>query len=200
MSENTAKKALTKADILSLDDYIKQRDQLRKDILVIKKPRRIDVGPHATFYFENYATMKQQIQEMLYIEKGGDEQLEDELEAYNPLIPQGNELTVTLMFEIDNPTVRLQTLLQLTDVEMTAYVEVNGVKTFAEPEQEVERTAADGKTSSVHFLHFRFQPQQISELGLADSKVVLGIEHKNYAHMTVLSQDTKTSLANDFDA
>ena len=199
MSENTAKKALTKADILSLDDYIKQRDQLRKDILVIKKPRRIDVGPHATFYFENYATMKQQIQEMLYIEKGGDEQLEDELEAYNPLIPQGNELTVTLMFEIDNPTVRLQTLLQLTDVEMTAYVEVNGVKTFAEPEQEVERTAADGKTSSVHFLHFRFQPQQISELGLADSKVVLGIEHKNYAHMTVLSQDTKTSLANDFD-
>ena len=200
MSENTAKKALTKADILSLDDYIKQRDQLRKDILVIKKPRRIDVGPHATFYFENYATMKQQIQEMLYIEKGGDEQLEDELEAYNPLIPQGNELTVTLMFEIDNPTVRLQTLLQLTDVEMTAYVEVNGVKTFAESEQEVERTAADGKTSSVHFLHFRFQPQQISELGLADSKVVLGIEHKNYAHMTVLSQDTKTSLANDFDA
>lgn len=194
-----AEKVLTKEDILSLDAYMEVRDQLRKDIVAFKKPRRIDVGPHATFYFENYATMKQQIQEMLYIEKGGDEQLEDELEAYNPMIPQGDELTVTLMFEIDNPTVRLKTLLSLTDVELTAYVEVNGVKSYAKPEQEVERTASDGKTSSVHFLHFPFAAEQIADFAKPDTKVVLGIEHENYAHMTVLTEETKASLAADFD-
>lgn len=198
--EAVSKKSLSKEDILSLDDYRACRDQLRKDIVALKKPRRIDVGPHATFYFENYATMKQQIQEMLYIEKGGDEQLEDELEAYNPMIPQGDELTVTLMFEIDNPQVRLQTLLQLTDVELTAYVSVNGEKSYAKPEQEVERTASDGKTSSVHFLHFPFNAAQIAAFNAPDSEVILGIEHENYAHMTVLNTETKASLAGDFDA
>ena len=198
--EAVSKKSLSKEDILSLDDYRACRDQLRKDIVALKKPRRIDVGPHATFYFENYATMKQQIQEMLYIEKGGDEQLEDELEAYNPMIPQGDELTVTLMFEIDNPQVRLQTLLQLTDVELTAYVSVNGEKSYAKPEQEVERTASDGKTSSVHFLHCPFNAAQIAAFNAPDSEVILGIEHENYAHMTVLNSETKASLASDFDA
>ena len=195
-----AAKVLTKADILQLDDYIAQRKDLRSAIVALKKPRRIDVGPHATFYFENYATMKQQIQEMLYIEKGGDEQLDDELEAYNPMIPQGQELTATLMFEIDNPQVRLQTLLSLTDVELTAYIEVNGVKTYARPEQEVERTSADGKTSSVHFLHFDFEPTQIAAFGAEETKVILGIEHENYAHMAALGAETKASLAADFDA
>lgn len=195
-----AAKVLTKADILQLDDYIAQRKELRSAIVALKKPRRIDVGPHATFYFENYATMKQQIQEMLYIEKGGDEQLDDELEAYNPMIPQGAELTATLMFEIDNPEVRLKTLLSLTDVELTAYIEVNGVKAYARPEQEVERTSADGKTSSVHFLHFDFEAAQIAQLNSDDTKIILGIEHENYAHMTVLGEATKASLAGDFDA
>ena len=199
-SPTGAKKSLSKEDILSLDDYRAYRDQLRKDIVALKKPRRIDVGPHATFYFENYATMKQQIQEMLYIEKGGDAQLEDELEAYNPMIPKGDELTVTLMFEIDNPQIRLKTLLQLTGVELTAYVSVNGEKAYAKPEQEVERTAADGKTSSVHFLHFPFTPAQIAAFNAPDSEVILGIEHENYAHMTVLGHETKASLAADFDA
>ena len=195
-----AAKVLTKADIQQLDDYIAQRKELRSAIVALKKPRRIDVGPHATFYFENYATMKQQIQEMLYIEKGGDEQLDDELEAYNPMIPQGAELTATLMFEIDNPEVRLKTLLSLTDVELTAYIEVNGVKAYARPEQEVERTSADGKTSSVHFLHFDFEAAQIAQLNSDDTKIILGIEHENYAHMTVLGEATKASLAGDFDA
>jgi hypothetical protein len=192
-------KTLTKTDILSLDDYLPVRDQLRRDIVALKKPRRIDVGPHSTFYFENYATMKQQIQEMLYIEKGGDEQLEDELEAYNPMVPQGAELTATLMFEIDNPEVRLKTLLSLTDVELTAYVEVDGVKSYARPEQEVERTSADGKTSSVHFLHFDFEAAAIAAFKGGDAKVVLGIEHANYGHMTMLGDETKASLAADFD-
>lgn len=196
----TAPKIISKSDILSLEEYVANRAHLRAESLALKKPRRINVGPHATFYFENYATMKQQIQEMLYIEKGGDAQLEDELEAYNPMIPQGDELTATLMFEIDNPVQRLQVLLSLTDVELSVYIEVDGVKTYAEPEQEVERTTSDGKTSSVHFLHFRFAPEQITSFAKPDTQVILGMEHVNYPHMTGLSQETKISLSGDFDA
>jgi hypothetical protein len=152
----TTPKTITRDDIMSLEEYTDQRDLLRKAVVALKKPRRIDVGPHATFYFENYATMKQQIQEMLYIEKGGDEQLTEELEAYNPMIPQGHELTTTLMFEINDEVRRGTVLRQLTDVELTAYVQVGDEKVFAEPEQEVERTAPDGKTSFVIFFDFRF--------------------------------------------
>jgi hypothetical protein len=196
----TTPKTITRDDIMSLEEYTDQRDLLRKAVVALKKPRRIDVGPHATFYFENYATMKQQIQEMLYIEKGGDEQLTEELEAYNPMIPQGHELTTTLMFEINDEVRRGTVLRQLTDVELTAYVQVGDEKVFAEPEQEVERTAPDGKTSSVHFLHFRFPAELIAAFKTSGTQVILGIGHENYAHMTVLSSETKASLAADFDA
>ena len=196
----TTPKTITRNDIMSIEDYTAQRDILRKEVVALKKPRRIDVGPHATFYFENYATMKQQIQEMLYIEKGGDEQLTEELEAYNPMIPQGHELTTTLMFEINDEVRRGTVLRQLTDVELTAYVQVGDEKVFAEPEQEVERTASDGKTSSVHFLHFRFPAELITAFKASDTQVILGIGHENYAHMTVLTAETKASLAADFDA
>ena len=97
---------VTKNDIIPLEQYSKNRRQLRKYLIERKKHRRISLGPYATFYFECYETMLAQIQEMLYIEKGGDDQLQDELKAYNPLIPKGKELVATLMFEIDNPVSR----------------------------------------------------------------------------------------------
>ena len=97
------KREIQKEDIIPLDVYIEKRRELRKNIVDFKKNRRIVLGPYATFYFESYETMLAQVQEMLYIEKGGDDQLKDELEAYNPLIPKGKELIATLMFEIDNP-------------------------------------------------------------------------------------------------
>ena len=192
-------KRITRDDILSPEDYLAQRATLRKRIVEIKKPRRIDVGPHATFYFESYETMLQQIQEMLYIEKGGEEQLVDELEAYNPLIPQGKELTVTLMFEIDDPVRRGSILRSLTDVELKTFVQVAGEKVYAVPEQDVERTASDGKTSSVHFLHFPFPDHLIEKFCAGEEQIVLGIDHENYAHMTVLTPETRQSLAQDFD-
>ena len=123
----------------------------------MKKNRRVELGPHSTFYFENFFTMKAQIQEMLYIEKGGDEQLRDELEAYNPLIPNGSELVATFMFEIDNPLTRKKVLSSLGNVENKTYIKVNGNKIFAVPENDVDRTDNSGKTSSVHFLHFKFE-------------------------------------------
>jgi hypothetical protein len=189
---------ITPQDIMPMEAYVAQRSELRKRIVALKKPRRIDVGPYATFYFENYETMLQQIQEMLYIEKGGDEQIADELAAYNPMIPQGKELTVTLMFEIDDPARRGSILRRLTDVELTAYIEVAGEKVFAVPEQEVERTASDGKTSSVHFLHFPFPDHLIEAFCSGEGQVILGIGHENYAHMTILSADTRASLGADF--
>jgi len=195
----TSPKSITPADLLSPEAYADQRAQLRKRIVELKKPRRIDVGPYATFYFENYDTMLQQIQEMLHIERGGDEQIEDELNAYNPMIPQGKELTATLMFEIDDPARRGTILRRLTDVELTAYVEVNGEKVFAKPEQEVERTAPDGKTSSVHFLHFPFPDHLINAFCTGEGQAILGIGHENYAHMTILSDATRASLGADVD-
>jgi hypothetical protein len=191
---------ITPQDIMPMEAYVAQRAELRKRIVALKKPRRIDVGPYATFYFENYETMLQQIQEMLYIEKGGEEQIADELAAYNPMIPQGKELTVTLMFEIDDPARRGTILRRLTDVELTAYIEVAGEKVFAVPEQEVERTASDGKTSSVHFLHFPFPDHLIDAFRAGEGQVILGIGHENYAHMTILSADTRASLGADFAA
>ena len=181
-----------------MQKYAQIRKTLRQEVLSMKRPRRIDVGPIATIYFENYDTMLAQIQEMLYIEQGGDEQLEDELNAYNPMIPQGQELTATLMFEIEDETRRGDILRTLTDVELKVYVEVNGEKFFARPEQEVERTASDGKTSSVHFLHFPFSEDGISAIQKDDAKVVVGIEHENYGHMAMLGTDSKLSLAADF--
>ncbi len=193
-----AEKRVTAEDIMPLDKYAQCRKMMRSQILDVKRPRRIDVGPFATLYFENFDTMLAQIQEMLFIENGGDEQLEDELTAYNPMIPQGQELTATLMFEIEDEKRRGDILRTLTDVEMKVYVDVNGEKFFAVPEQETERTASDGKTSSVHFLHFPVSEQGIAAFKQDDAKVIIGIEHDNYGHMTVLSADSVASLRADF--
>lgn len=193
-----AERVITKADILPLEKYVAARKMMRQQVLNIKRPRRIEIGPFATFYFENYDTMLAQVQEMLYIEKGGGAQLIDELEAYNPLIPQGAELTATLMFEIEDERRRGDILRTLTNVELTAYIEVSGEKFYAKPEQEVERTAADGKTSSVHFLHFPMTAEAIAIFKTNEGKVILGIEHENYGHMAVLTHESRTSLAADF--
>lgn len=192
------KTIITKDDILPFADYVARRDVLRQEIVALKKPRRVEIGPVASFYFENFATMRQQIQEMLYIEKGGDAQLQDELAAYNPLVPQGDELTATLMFEIDDAVRRARLLRQLTHVERAAYIEIDGDKTYARPEEEVDRTADDGKTSSVHFLHFAFSRAQIAAFRTANAAIVLGFTHEHYAHMAVLSEATRQALALDF--
>ena len=110
-------KIIQKSDLLAPDVYEKNRRQMRKELVEFKKDRRVPLGPYATFYFECYETMLAQVQEMLHIEKGGDEQINDELTAYNPLIPNGKELVSTLMFEIDNPVIRATFLGKLGGVE-----------------------------------------------------------------------------------
>lgn len=193
-----SERRITRADILRPEDYQAQRKAHRTELVKRKRHRRVEVGPHVTFYFENYDTMWSQIHEMLHIEKGGEAQIEDELRAYNPLIPQGNELVATMMFEIDDPIRRNAVLHRLTNVEETVFIQVGDEKIFADPEHDVERTAPDGKTSSVHFLHFRFTPEQVARFKAPGTQVILGIGHENYAHMAVLPPAAKEALAEDF--
>ena len=157
------KKEIQKEDIMPLDVYTKNRRELRKSIVDFKKDRRIALGPYATFYFESYETMLAQVQEMLYIEKGGDEQLNDELTAYNPLVPNGKELTATLMFEIDNPVSRSTFLGKVGGIEEKVYMKVDGDLIKAVPEEDVDRTSEEGKASSVQFIHFKFNDSQIDK-------------------------------------
>ena len=191
------KRQIVREDIMPLDVYTKSRKDLRKGIVEFKKDRRIALGPYATFYFESYETMLAQIQEMLYIEKGGEEQLKDELEAYNPLIPDGKELTATLMFEIDNPISRAAFLGKVGGIEDTIFMKIDREKIKAVPEDDVDRTTSEGKASSVQFIHFKFNDEQISKFKNI-SEIEIGIDHKEYSHTTKLSENTIKSLSVDF--
>ncbi len=192
------KTEITRADIIPMDAYAKERAQRRKALVEVKRNRRVPVGPYGTFYFENYDTMWQQIHEMLYIEKGGDEQIEDELRAYNPLIPKGAELVATLMFEIDDPQRRAAFLGRLGGVEETVSLQFAGHTVKGRPEADVDRTSAEGKASSVQFIHFDFTPDQIEAFREPGTQVVLAITHPNYGHMAVLPEPVRDALAGDF--
>ena len=192
------KKEIHKDDIMPLDVYTTNRKELRKNIVQFKKDRRIALGPYATFYFESYETMLAQVQEMLYIEKGGDEQLKDELAAYNPLIPNGKELTATLMFEIDNPVSRAAFLGKVGGIEEKVFMKIDNETIKAVPEEDVDRTSAEGKASSVQFVHFKFDEQQIKKFKSNSSKIELGINHNDYTHLTQLNEATIKSLSADF--
>jgi hypothetical protein len=189
---------ITRDDIMDMDDYAKVRKERRRNITKMKTDRRVALGPDATFYFESYDTMWHQIHEMLYIERGGEEQIADELAAYNPLIPKGRELIATLMFEIDEPERRESVLAGLGGVEETACLNLGGKVILAEAEADVDRTSADGKASSVQFLHFPFSDDDVALFGDPLVKVVLAIEHEKYPHMTILSEATRAALQGDF--
>ena len=197
MSKN--KRKIQKEDIMSLDIYIKNRKEIRKKIVEFKKDRRIALGPYATFYFESFETMLAQVQEMLYIEKGGDEQLKDELIAYNPLVPNGKELTATLMFEIDNPVSRATFLGKVGGIEEKVFMKIDGEIVKAIPEQDVDRTSTKGKASSVQFIHFKFNDQQIEKFKSNSSLIELGIDHNEYSHTAKLNDNTIKSLLADFN-
>ena len=192
------KKQIEKEDLLSSDVYAKSRKQIRKDLVEFKKDRRIALGPYATFYFESFETMVAQVQEMLHIEKGGDEQLKDELIAYNPLVPNGQELTATLMFEIDNPILRAAFLGKVGGIEEKIFIKINDEIVKAVPEEDVDRTSAEGKASSVQFIHFKLNDDQISKFKSDSATIELGIDHKEYTHTTRLAENSVKSLCADF--
>ena len=193
------KHELTRDDILPVETYGEARPDQRARMVEVKRNRRMEVGPVCTFYFESYETMWYQVHEMLFIEKGGEEQIADELRAYNPLIPKGDELVATIMFEIDDPVRRKAFLSRLGGVEETAFLEFAGERVRGRPEADVDRTTADGKASSVQFIHFPFTPDQVAKFRVPGTQVVLGFEHAAYGHMAVAPEAVRQALAQDFD-
>jgi hypothetical protein len=184
--------------IIPLAEYGPLRAERRKRMSEIKKDRRLEVGPFATFYFESYDTMLHQVQEMLFIEKGGAEQLPDELAAYNPLIPQGSELVATVMFEIDDPIRRARVLGMLGGVEHKAFLRVGADTIRAVAEDDQDRTREDGKASSVQFMRFPFTAAEVEAFRSGAGDVIVGFDHPNYGHMAVMPPAVRQALSKDF--
>jgi hypothetical protein len=192
-------KKIEKVDLLALEVYAQTRKHIRKELIEFKKNRRVALGPYANFYFESFETMLAQVQEMLYIEKGGDAQLNDELTAYNPLVPNGKELTATLMFEIDNPVSRATFLGKVGGIEEKIFIRIDNQVVKALPEKDVDRTSTEGKASSVQFIHFNLNDDQIIKFKSNNSIVEIGIDHKEYSHITKLTENNIKSLSLDFN-
>ena len=193
------KRRITSADIMPMAEYTRIRREHRKALVQVKKNRRLEVGPFATFHFENYDTMWAQVQEMLYIEKGGPAQLQGELESYNPLIPQGRELIATMLIEIEDEIKRARILATLGHIEDSISLTFAGETVKAAPTDDAERTTPDGKTSAVHFLHFKMTVEQAAKFKTPSTQVLLGAGHANYGHIAVMPEATRAELAKDLD-
>lgn len=194
-----AKHAITRADILPAERYAAERREHRRRIGELKRNRRVEVGPFVTFYFENYETMWLQVQEMLHIERGGEAQIGDELVAYNPMIPNGSELSATVMIEVEDAERRHAALSRLGGIENKMFLMIAGetVRGLADPTR--ENTSPEGKASSVQFLKFPLTSAQKEKFRAAGAQVVVGIDHENYGHMAVMADPVRQALTSDFD-
>jgi Protein of unknown function (DUF3501) len=193
------KREITREDLMPPAEYAKVRAARRQAVVARKQNRRLEVGPVATFHFEDYDSMWLQVQEMLYIEKGGEAQIADELSAYNPLIPNGRELVATVLFEIDDPVRRKTLLARLGGIEDTAFIRLGEETIKGVSEADIDRTSADGKASAVQFIHFPFTPAQVSKFRAPGAQVIVGFTHQAYGHMVVMPESGRAALADDFD-
>ena len=190
---------ITVEDIISLDDYELIRKEKRQESILRKKFRRLAIGPYATIQFESWDSMWLQIQEMLRIEKGGEEQLVDEMAAYNPMIPNGSEFTATLMFEIDEEERRTAFLKTLGGVDQHIHLVIGNQKITSAPEQDIDRTRSDGKASAVQFLHFELTDEQSAIWKNGDEQLMIQIDHPNYGHAAIIGEECRRDMARDLD-
>jgi hypothetical protein len=188
---------LTRADILPVEQYARDRREHRRRIGEIKRDRRVEVGPFCTFYFENFDTMWHQVHEMLYIERGGEAQIAEELAAYNPLVPQGDELVATVMIEIEDAAKRERALSRLGGIEDRMFLTVGGERVASTADPTHENTSPEGKASSVQFLRFPLTARQKAAFRTPGAQVVVGIDHSNYGHMAVMPEPVRAALAGD---
>jgi hypothetical protein len=191
------RRRLTRDDILPVADYLPVRAERRRQIAELKRRRRLEIGPFATFHFENFATMRHQVQEMLAIEKGGEAQLADELDAYNPMVPQGRELVATVMLEIDDPLRRAAMLGRLGGIEERVFIDVGGQRARGIPDPARENTSPEGKASAVQFIEFRLSSEDAARFKTPGTSIVVGFDHPSYAHMTVMPEAVRAALAED---
>lgn len=191
-------RTITAADILPLDQYEIIRAEKRQEALLRKKLTRLHIGPNATAIFESWDSMWLQIHEMLRIEKGGAEQAVDEIAAYDPMVPKGRELTMTLLFEVEDPVRRDAFLRSIGGVEDHVFLSVGGSRIAARAEGDVERTReSDGKASAVHFLHFDFSEAQVDAWVGGAGEAMIVIDHPNYGHAALIGAESRAYLARE---
>jgi Protein of unknown function (DUF3501) len=191
------KREITRADILPVEQYARERREHRRRISAVKRSRRVEVGPFCTFYFESFDTMWHQVHEMLYIERGGEQQIKDELDAYNPLIPKGDELIATVMLEIDDPAQRERALSRLGDVEHHMFLKIADERAAGIPDPRRENTSPEGKASAVQFLRFPLTQAQKARFRAPGTEVLVGIDHPNYGHLAMMPEAVRAALAED---
>ena len=190
---------LTTGDLLPLEHYHKERPRLRAEVLAHKRHRQAPIGPNVTLYFEDRVTMRYQVQEMLRAERIFEsEAIAEELEAYNPLIPDGTNLKATMMIEYPDVDERRAALARLKGVEDSVYLEVGTLgRVFAHADEDLERSD-ETKTSAVHFLRFELDAAMRAALK-GGAPLTLGVEHEHYRHEVEGSAEMRKSLAADFD-
>ena len=192
------KRIISLDDIISNEEYGNIRSSKRREMIEFKKFRRIDVGPVASLYFESKDTMIYQIQEMAYVEKITREELDEELASYNPLVPNGRELTATMMIEIDDPLRRKNFLSRLGGVEEKVKIVIGDIEIYADYEKDVDRTTSEGKASAVHFLHFKFNDELVEAFNNKENIIQIGIDHEAYGHLSIVSDRVREELAKEF--
>lgn len=191
------KRSIDRADILDRAEYLPLRKDQRTRMSALKRDRRVEVGPFATFYFENWETIRHQILEMVYIENGGEAQIAEEIEAYGSLVPTGSELVATVMFEIDEPARRLTQLNRIGGIEHKTFLQAGGDKIRGIPDPSRENTSPEGKASSVQFFHFKLTPAAIDAFRSPEGQILLGFDHPNYGHIALVPDAVRTALAAD---
>ena len=193
----TSARQITRADILPMTEYARIRHEQRRRISDIKRNRRVEVGPYSTFYFENYETMWHQVHEMLFVEKGGEIQIQDELDAYNPLIPNGSELIATVMFEVPEEARRMAVLHMVGGIENHMILSIGGETIRGVPDAERENTSSEGKASSVQFVSFPLTPAQKTAFKSGKTAVSIGFDHPRYGHIAVVPGNVREALSQD---
>ncbi|MFZ1386870.1 MAG: DUF3501 family protein [Thiolinea sp.] len=188
---------LTRADLMSLEQYSEQRKAFREQVIAHKAPRKIAIGPNATLYFEDRLTIQYQIQEMLRVERIFEAAgIEEELEAYNPLIPDGSNWKATFMLEFPNPEERKEWLGKLLGIERQTWVQIQGFEqVLAIANEDLERETAE-KTAAVHFMRFELSQAMITALKTGAS-LSMGINHPNYTYSTQLAEPSRLALLAD---
>ena len=190
---------LKREDLMSLEQYAEQRNDVRTRVIAHKKHRRVGIGPHLFLYFEDRLTVQYQIQEMLRIEKIFEAAgIEEELETYNPLIPDGSNLKATAMLEYQDVEERKQQLALLRGIEDLVWIQIEGFgRVFTISNEDLSRSNAE-KTSAVHFMRFEFDAEMIAALKNG-ARLTMGVSHESYTHKTVATPETVTALLADFN-
>ena len=190
---------LKTTDLLSLEEYDKQREDIKKDLLSHKKNRSVLIGDNVVLLFEDYLTIKYQVQEMLRIEKiFNQKEIQEEIDAYLPLIPDGDNLKATMLIMYPDVDERKIMLNKLHNLENLIWLSIDGSKKIiAVSDEDLERTR-DEKTSAVHFLRFQLTKNDI-KLFKSSKNIEFGVNHDNYNQSVKISKDTILALSNDLD-